>query len=546
MNFFEILNKEEYKNTPIAIQNGEIYSISEIKSLILPLYKELLKNPNKKVLITSNNHFDFFIKFISAVLAKKELYFLPDLRRIELLNFEYNHLTQNDFSKTQKTEIKNSNENIDTNIDFEKTFLNLYTSGSTGTPKCVTKTLQNLIIEATDIFEEYKNDITQKPTAIATSTTPHHMFCMSFYIILPLCYVGKILFDAQEILYPDDCNLEDKIFISTPSFLEKFKKYEISLNTPPRIIMTAGDKLKDDIFEYFYNKNIPLKEIYGSSEVGVVAYKTKPYEEIFNCYKNITIETDKESKILVHSPFYTGDNYVLGDYIDLIDNKHFILKSRSDRILKIQEKRISAIELENFVKESQFINDAYCLKYGEKLACATVLNEKGQDEYLKNSTKLVKDIKAFLKQKSEIIPQKWRFLNEIPKTQTGKTDIEKIKSFFAINLSLPIVKETKHNLNEASLKLIFPYSCNFFDGHFKDFPILPGVVQLYLAHMYAQNLFNISIPTKTVKKMKFSHIIKPNENIELNLKKSDNNVTYTYKFGEKICSSGVFSVDKKE
>ena len=76
-------------------------------------------------------------------------------------------------------------------------------------------------------------------------------------------------------------------------------------------------------------------------------------------------------------------------------------------------------------------------------------------------------------------------------------------------------------------------------------PILPGVVQLYLAHYIAQCAFGENIPESPAKKIKFSHIIKPSEVLSLELKKTDTSVSFCYKKEDKVCSSGVFSLEKK-
>ena len=81
----------------------------------------------------------------------------------------------------------------------------------------------------------------------------------------------------------------------------------------------------------------------------------------------------------------------------------------------------------------------------------------------------------------------------------------------------------------------------FFDGHFKNFPILPGVVQLYFAHMFAREAFEKEVAENPVKKIKFSHLIKPAERLALEFKFDGKNIFYTYKNGEMTCSSGVFS-----
>ena len=81
---------------------------------------------------------------------------------------------------------------------------------------------------------------------------------------------------------------------------------------------------------------------------------------------------------------------------------------------------------------------------------------------------------------------------------------------------------------------------NFFNGHFPDFPILPGVVQLFFAKEFAKDVYNLDFVPQKVKKIKFSSIIKSECKVKLVLSKKDGSVDFKYISGEKIFSSGTF------
>ena len=51
----------------------------------------------------------------------------------------------------------------------------------------------------------------------------------------------------------------------------------------------------------------------------------------------------------------------------------------------------------------------------------------------------MKKLKQELKNKFEIVPQRWRFFDEIPKKENGKINKEFIEEIFNLNLSLPFV-----------------------------------------------------------------------------------------------------------
>ena len=109
-----------------------------------------------------------------------------------------------------------------------------------------------------------------------------------------------------------------------------------------------------------------------------------------------------------------------------------------------------------------------------------------------------------------------------------------------MNLSLPFVVSRNISENSAEIELVFKHNCNFFKGHFDAMPILPGVVQLYYARFFIEDVFGIELGFSEVKKVKFSNIISPDIQVTLVLKNKENSVEYTYLADDKIFSSGIF------
>lgn len=85
----------------------------------------------------------------------------------------------------------------------------------------------------------------------------------------------------------------------------------------------------------------------------------------------------------------------------------------------------------------------------------------------------------------------------------------------------------------------------FFQGHFPEAPILPGVVQLEFTHRLAEEALGQALTLKAVKKMKFIDIIAPGDEIAIEVETDKlelpTEVKYVILKGEKLCSSGVLS-----
>ena len=93
---------------------------------------------------------------------------------------------------------------------------------------------------------------------------------------------------------------------------------------------------------------------------------------------------------------------------------------------------------------------------------------------------------------SEVIPQKWKYIDCIPLNILGKIDKKYIEHLFNINLSLPIILNRALSKNCIEYKVFFYENCNFFNGHFPKFKILPGVAQLFFAKEFANQHFNLN------------------------------------------------------
>ena len=540
MNIFEIINNSKYADIPFVLYKGRSYAISDIRKMVLGASAKLKEDKRQKVLLVSENNFDFIIGFLGCVFAQKEIFLPSDIKKAQNLG--------EDFILLDKIEETVFDELCDlTAPDFNNTYITFCTSGSSGKVKTSRKNLACLMDEAKDIEDCFGVFMPSKNVKICASTSPRHMFGFAFQFFIALCNCSRFILSADEVVYPDKADIVDCIFISTPSFLDEFLKYNVDLKCAPKLIFSAGDKLCDKTLQYFKSFGVKIIEIYGSTETGTIAYKAE--DGYFHCLKNVEISKDEQSQIIIKSPYFLQDEVKLGDCIKSSDNKTFMLGQRTDRILKIQEKRINAIEIEEILNNSVFVDESYCFKYENKLACAAVLSEQGKAAYIDTDnfdrTALVKLLKAHVAQKSQIVPQRWKFLYEIPKTQRGKIDREKIEEFFNLNISLPLVLKYKKDNDSACFKLFFSKNCNFFAGHFDGFPVVPGVIQLYFANKFAKEAFKCEVLESPVKKIKFSHIIKPDEEIDLKLSLEGKNISYNYCRDDIIYSCGVMEIKQQ-
>ena len=114
-----------------------------------------------------------------------------------------------------------------------------------------------------------------------------------------------------------------------------------------------------------------------------------------------------------------------------------------------------------------------------------------------------------------------------------------VKAELESALAEPLLRAVVETGDTFAAQLTFEPTAPYFQGHFPGTPILPGVVQLGLAVKFAQRLGG-GAALKTVKKMKFVHVVEPGVAIDFKVARTGaNEFSYSYRKGEVPCSSGV-------
>ena len=102
--------------------------------------------------------------------------------------------------------------------------------------------------------------------------------------------------------------------------------------------------------------------------------------------------------------------------------------------------------------------------------------------------------------------------------------------------------------NSVSLEFAVPASCDFFDGHFPQFKLLPAVGQFEIITRFATKYLGVSRFVQKIKRVKFSSPILPNTIacLELDFDQNKQIVSFIMKSadGGRVFSSGTFAVQK--
>ncbi len=424
------------------------------------------------------------------------------------------------------------------------------TSGSTGNSKTIVKTFESLAREVAYHRATLRRHVGAdcKPVFLAT-IDPGHMYGTLWRVLLPKA-MGCAC-DPAVILSPEELLAKmrerEKVFlVTTPSFLDRFTAYAAQYDVPCNCveIVTSGALLTKDVSDRTERVfGIAPRQIFGSTETGGVAWRRGdgPWR-VFDAVEVRASAAAGSSvrRLAVRSPYsFKRGWYVMGDGVELADDaRSFRLLGRTDRLVKINEERVNLAEMEDKVRALGFADCALAVLDGERgpFLGAALVPAAGEDAC---STLELRKLLLPVFPKGTV-PRKFRVVRALPRNAQGKVLTAEIVRLLESALVEPRMLNVVETADSFSADFIFDSVAPYFRGHFPSVPVLPGVVQVGLAVRLAETMGGRPRTLKSVKKMKFMHVVEPGVRIAFRLtRKSEDEFVYEYRKGEAACSSGV-------
>ncbi|OAN11013.1 AMP-fatty acid ligase [Photobacterium jeanii] len=314
----------------------------------------------------------------------------------------------------------------------------LFTSGSSGTPKAIEKTLAGIAAELDVLEQVWGEKITD--SHIVSTVSHQHIYGLLFRLLWPLCS-GRS-FSRFDLIYPEQ--------------VVAHASANITLISSPALLKRLTGMVSEQSFRHIFSSGGPLPhpaalqsqalfsclptEVFGSTETGGIGYRqqqqpTTPWQ-LFPCHQ---VELNAEQCLRIQSPFIDGiDWYQTSDQCDLLPERQFMLKGRADRVVKIEEKRISLVEVEQRLTELEWIDEAAVLPLDEGhrliLGAVITLTAAGEAQLTaQGKGKLWLAIRQQLRQWLEPvgIPRRYRAVDEIPLNSQGKRQFQALVDLFA-------------------------------------------------------------------------------------------------------------------
>jgi 3-hydroxymyristoyl/3-hydroxydecanoyl-(acyl carrier protein) dehydratase len=425
----------------------------------------------------------------------------------------------------------------------------LYTSGTTGAPQAIAKKLVQLAREVATLESEFGALL---GTGEIVGTVSHqHIYGLLFRILWPLAS-GRAL-HAQSYFYFEDLAAalakRNCVLVSSPAHLQRLPN-NFDWTEPRkrvRAVFSSGGPL---IFEATAETNRLLGstpiEVYGSSETGGIAWRQG--QDLWQPFNGVELSQDSDGALLIASPYLpAGHIEHTADAARIAADGRFELLGRLDRIVKLEEKRISLPMLEHALMAHAWVAEARLGVVQENrasLGALLVLSERGMHA-LRNQGRrsLTQALRQHLSQHCETLalPRRWRLLRQLPLNAQGKLPQAEVEALLlAPRPKAPQVLEQVEADGEWSLQLAVPPDLAYFSGHFPRAPVLPGVVQVEWAMSLGQQLMDLPAKFAGMEVLKFQQLVRPGDEIQLHLRFDPvrGKLYFAYRNETATCSSG--------
>ncbi len=416
-------------------------------------------------------------------------------------------------------------------LDLTKAQLTIFTSGSNGEAKTITKSLQYLQNEV-EVLERYWGGELAQAQVLGT-VSHQHIYGLLFRILWPLaagrCFHSPMYLSPEPLLKA--VGKKPSYWVASPAQLKRLDELSAWDDLKHlKAIFSSGGSLSEAAASQIYSHcEHKVIEIYGSSETGGIAWRKQQDNSLWTPFDGVRIAPDQQGRHVLFSNYLPANSSViLDDKLEQSSDGQFSLLGRVDRIVKVEEKRLSLDELEFSLNSSDWVDQSYCLLLTarrDKIVTAIVLTEQGREQLQQRGRSgLVTQLRKQLMNKLEtvVLPRKWIFINAIPLTAQSKVDKQLLEQLFSLTLDrFPQVQSCDLLGNTIELLLKVNEGLIYFSGHFPDQPILPGVTQLAWVEKFGQLFFNSDLPFLRMEAVKFKKIIRPASVVHMKLNWKD-------------------------
>ncbi|PTO74261.1 AMP-binding protein [Vibrio splendidus] len=439
----ELLSQNRAPESIVCFDDNSEITWQTFNDYLSQLVNLLSSSHFQRVAICTQDSYLFSVAFLACAVSKKNIILPGNYQPCALAELSEHFdclLVDDSIGEVEVSDVRNIQNLLDSSpkaqqplidnlapIDLAAIQLTLFTSGSSGTPKAIDKTLEHLDIEIAQLDKNWGDLL--KGNRVHSTVSHQHIYGLLFRILWPLC--SGVPFARHNLEYPEQILShanKQSVLISSPALLKRLKHETKSAQLAG--VFSSGGPLPTESAHQALNLlgHFPI-EVFGSTETGGIAFRQQqsaqtPWQ-LFDC---IEASLNSENCIKLLSPYIDNNNwYQTADECEMVSENQFILKGRTDRVIKIEEKRVSLVEVEKRLEQLPWISECVVIPFEEPerliLASVLVLSDQGQAKLATMSKG-----KFWLMLRSELrkwlepiaIPRKYRIVDEIPLNSQGK------------------------------------------------------------------------------------------------------------------------------
>jgi acyl-CoA synthetase (AMP-forming)/AMP-acid ligase II len=428
----------------------------------------------------------------------------------------------------------------------------LYTSGTTGAAQAIPKTIAQMSAEVATLERQFGSIL--GAADIVATVSHQHIYGLLFQVLWPLtsgrAIHARSLWFFEELItkgLPE----RDWVLVSSPAHLKRLPQNLAwgSVAKRLRAVFSSGGPLPLDVAQQTQSllHRVPI-EIYGSSETGGIAWRQQRAraDELWTPFPGVKCRIDSQEGVLeIRSPHLSNEDwYRTADRALTAANGCFLLKGRVDRIAKIEGKRISLSAIEALLTASPMVGDARVIAIEDrrqKIAAFIALSTEGRRKLVEvGKVVFNRMMRERLRDSVEPVglPRIWRYLDALPVNAQGKTTHAELMALLEVTQrpTLPLQRLLAKDVEHAVFELIAPRDLLYFDGHFPNRPILPGVVQVNWAIYYARQCFDLPPSFRAIRGLKFQRVISPEMPFTLELVHEPSKCSLSFKISSHLGS----------
>jgi acyl-CoA synthetase (AMP-forming)/AMP-acid ligase II len=421
-------------------------------------------------------------------------------------------------------------------IDRTSADLVIYTSGSTGAAQPIHKKFFQMANEVANLEEQFGRLLGGAP--IVSTVSHQHIYGLLFNVLWPLA-AGRPIQATPLSWFDNPYSLvtnREAVLVSSPAHLQRLPENAAweKLGVRLRAVFSSGGPLSFATAQECTRLlgQTPI-EVYGSSETGGIAWRRQ------ECAENQTwtalpgvrwrlVAHDRESGVLevssTHLP--SKDWFRTSDRARAARGGEFLLGGRVDQIVKIEGKRVSLSAIERLLKESPLVESARAVMVDgsrQRIAAFVVVSPSARAELQQKGRRaFTAALRRLLSDSVEAVgvPRIWRYLDFLPVNAQGKTNQADLLALLEApqgERTKPRVRVIERGSERVLLELIAPRELIYFNGHFRGYPIVPGVVQVDWVISQGRCCFDLPAQFHGVRRLKFHRVIVPDMPVQLEL-----------------------------